>query len=65
MRQDEFSEAMVQLQTLRSNPRISPEQLTVVQDTMAAMQQDLARRAEAGDARARQALELISQRTRW
>lgn len=65
MRKDEVSEAMVLLQTLRASPRLTADQLTAVQDTMAAMQMDLARRADAGDARAKQALELLGQRTRW
>ncbi|HMO66225.1 MAG TPA: hypothetical protein PKE47_13550 [Verrucomicrobiota bacterium] len=62
---DEVTEAMLLLQTLRANPRLSPQQLTAVQDTMAGLMQQLARRADAGDARARQAMELINQRTRW
>ncbi|MFN0066152.1 MAG: hypothetical protein ACKVYV_00805 [Limisphaerales bacterium] len=65
MKKDEASEAMMLLQTLRSNPRLSPQQLTAVQDTMAGLAQELARRADAGDARAKQALELLNQRTRW
>lgn len=65
MQKDEVSEAMLLLQTLRSNPRLSPQQLTAVQDTMAGLAQELARRADAGDARAKQALEMINQRTRW
>lgn len=65
MRKDEVTEAMVLLQTLRSSPRLTADQLTAVQDTMAAMQMDLARRADAGDARAKQALEMLGQRTRW
>lgn len=62
---DEVTEAMLLLQTLRANPRLSPQQLSAVQDTMAGLMQQLARRADAGDARARQAMELINQRTRW
>lgn len=65
MEKDEVAEAMLLLQTLRANPRLSPQQLTAVQDTMAGLMQQLARRADAGDARARQAMELINQRTRW
>lgn len=65
MQKDEVSEALMLLQTLRANPRLSPQQLTAVQDTMAGLAQELARRADAGDARAKQALEMINQRTRW
>lgn len=43
----------------------SPEQLTTVQDPMAALRADLANRAAAGDARAKQALQLMQQSTRW
>lgn len=53
------------LQTLRRARNISPEQLTAVQDQMAALQSDLANKAQAGDQRAQQALQLIQQSTRW
>lgn len=65
MRKDEVTEAMVLLQTLRRARNISPEQLTAVQDQMAALQSDLAAKAQAGDAKAKQALQLIQQSTRW
>ena len=65
MRKDEVTEAMVLLQTLRRARNLSPEQLTAVQDQMAALQGDLANKAASGDARAKQALQLIQQSTRW
>lgn len=65
MRKDEVTEAMVLLQTLRRARNLSPEQLTAVQDQMAALQSDLASKAASGDARAKQALQLIQQSTRW
>jgi len=65
MRKDDLTEAMVLLQTLRRARNISPDQLTAVQDQMAALQADLANKAQNGDAKAKQALELIQQSTRW
>ncbi|MBL9129161.1 MAG: hypothetical protein JNL97_16040 [Verrucomicrobiales bacterium] len=65
MRKDEVQEALVLLQTLRRARNISPEQLTAVQDQMAALQSDLAAKAQAGDPKAKQALQLIQQSTRW
>lgn len=65
MRKDDVQEAMVMLQTLRRARNLSPDQLGAVQDQMAALQQDLANRAANGDARAKQALQLIQQSTRW
>lgn len=65
MRKDDLSEAMVMLQTLRRAKNLSPDQLTAVQDQMAALQADLANRAQSGDLKAKQALQLIQQSTRW
>lgn len=65
IRKDEVSEAMVLLQTLRRAKNLSPDQLTAVQDQMAGLQGELARKAEAGDLKAKQALQLIQQSTRW
>ena len=65
MRKDDLNEAMVLLQTLRRARNLRPEQLTAVQDQMAALQADLANRAAGGDAKAKQALQLIQQSTRW
>lgn len=65
MRKDEMSEAMVLLQTLRRARNLSPDQLTAVQDQMAALQGELAGKAAGGDARAKAALELIQKSTRW
>lgn len=65
MRKDDLTEAMVLLQTLRRARNISPEQLTAVQDQMAALQADLANKAQNGDPKAKQALQLIQQSTRW
>ncbi len=65
MRKDDVTEAMVLLQTLRRARNISPDQLTAVQDQMAALQSDLASKAQNGDLKAKQALQLIQQSTRW
>lgn len=65
IRKDELAEAMVLLQTLRRAQNLTPNQLTAVQDQMAALQSDLASRAANGDARAQKALDLIGQSTRW
>ena len=65
MRKDDVQEAIVLLQTLRRARNLSPEQLGAVQDQMAALQSDLANRAASGDAKAKQALQLIQQSTRW
>ena len=65
MRKDDVSEAIVMLQSLRRAKGLSGEQLTAVQDQMAAMQSDLASRAAQGDAKAKAALDLIQQSTRW
>ncbi len=65
MRKDEVTEAMVLLQTLRRAKNLSPDQLTAVQDQMAALQSDLANRAQGGDLKAKQALQLMQQSTRW
>ncbi len=65
MRRDEVSEAMVLLQSLRRARNLSPDQLTAVQDQMAALQGDLANKAAAGDMKAKQALDLMQQSTRW
>ncbi len=65
MRKDEVTEAMVLLQTLRRAKNLSADQLTAVQDQMAALQSSLASRAQNGDLKAKQALELMQQSTRW
>jgi ABC-type glycerol-3-phosphate transport system substrate-binding protein len=65
MRKDDVQEAMVMLQTLRRARNLSPDQLGAVQDQMAALQSELAGRAANGDARAKQAMEMIQQSTRW
>lgn len=65
MRKDEVTEAMVLLQTLRRARNLSPEQRTAVQDQMAGLQTELANRAQGGDMKAKQALELMQQSTRW
>lgn len=65
MRKDEVTEAMVLLQTLRRAKNLSPDQLTAVQDQMAGLQSELANRAQNGDLKAKQALQLMQQSTRW
>ncbi len=65
IRRDDVAEAMVLLENLRRARTLSPQQLTAVQDQMAAFQTEIARRAEAGDVKAQQAMELMRQKTRW
>lgn len=65
IRKDDLNEAVVMLQTLRRAKNLSPDQLTAAQDQMAALQADLANRAQGGDLKAKQALQLIQQSTRW
>lgn len=61
MRKDDLQEAMVMLQTLRRARNLNPQQLGAVQDQMAALQSDLANRAQSGDAKAKAALEYLRQ----
>ncbi|MCC7375857.1 MAG: hypothetical protein IT581_14465 [Verrucomicrobiales bacterium] len=65
IRKDDYAEAMVMLQTLRRAKNLSADQLTAVQDQMGAFQSGLAAKAADGDARAKKALELIQNSTRW
>ena len=59
IKKEDFVEGTVALQSLRSSPTLNPDQLTAVQDAMAALQKQLAERADRGDVKARQALEAI------
>jgi len=52
----EYDKAAANLTVLRSNPVLSPDQRAAVNDTMGNIQTDLARRAEAGDKAAIEAL---------
>lgn len=55
----DYPKAVVNLQILRSEPAMSPDQITAVQDMMAQIQSSLAARAEAGDAKARETLRML------
>ncbi len=65
LRQDDLTQAAILLQTLRRAQNLSPQQLTAVQDQMSAFQSELANRAEGGDEKAKRALALLMQNTRW
>ena len=54
-----YEAGAVALQALRSSPTLNPDQLTAVQDAMAAFQKQLVERADRGDANAKKALETI------
>lgn len=64
IRSNEYEEAVVLLNALRSASSLSPDQLTAVQDTMGNLQTRLAELAERGDPKARQALESLRQMKR-
>ena len=59
IKKNNYTDGAQVLQALRSHPSLNADQLTAVQDAMAALQQQLVRRADAGDARAKQALETL------
>lgn len=61
---NDYAGAIVPLQALRSRPNLTAEQLTTVQDTMAAVQKQLAERADSGDPAAQRALDQIRQSKR-
>src|SRR4051812_5690969 len=51
-KKNDYPKAVVNLQTLRSDPTLNGDQLTAVQDVMARVQMDLVRQMEAGDKQA-------------
>jgi hypothetical protein len=65
IRKDDYSDAIVLLQQLRTSRGLTADQLTAAQETMARFQADLAAKADAGDQKAKAALALISARTRF
>jgi hypothetical protein len=54
-----YDQAAVMMQSLRSDSRLTANQLTAVQDTMAMVQQRLVLAADTGDTNAQNALNLI------
>lgn len=56
---NDLGEGVVALQTAKQVPGLSPQQLQTVEETAQALTQELLRRADAGDARAKADLELI------
>lgn len=56
---NDLGQGVVALQTAKHIPGLSPQQLQTVEETAQALTQELLRRAEAGDARAKADLELI------
>jgi hypothetical protein len=61
IKNDDYAGAVVPLQVLRSRPTLTAEQLTAVQDTMAAVQKRLVDRMGQGDAAAERQMEEIRQ----
>ena len=59
---DQLTDAVAQLQVLRSRTAMTPEQRVALQDAMAAVMADIYARAAKGDARAQQA---IKEYQRW
>ena len=53
----DYAGALVPLTALRSQPNLTAEQLTAVQDTVAAINKQMAERADAGDPAAQKAME--------
>ena len=60
-RNNDYPKAAASLTVLRAQPALTPDQRAAVQDAMGNIQTELARRAEAGDAAAIQALNEIRQ----
>jgi hypothetical protein len=58
---NDYPKAAASLTALRAQPALTPDQRAAVQDTMANIQSELARRAAAGDAAAAQALGEVRQ----
>jgi len=61
---EDYPKAALLLQQARALPNLNAEQLTAVQDAMADFQLHCVARAEDGDARAQQALELLRMTSR-
>ena len=53
----DYAGALVPLTALRSQPNLTAEQLTAVQDTVAAINKQVAEKADAGDPAAQKAME--------
>ena len=53
----DYAGALVPLTALRSQPNLTAEQLTAVQDTVAAINKQMAEKADAGDPAAQKAME--------
>ena len=58
-KQNDYPKAVVNLQTLRSDPNLNPDQRTAVQDMMAQVQQQLVARMQAGDKNAEAAYRML------
>ena len=56
---NDLGQGVVALQTAKQIPGLTPEQLQTVEETAQSLTQELLRRADAGDARAKADLELI------
>jgi hypothetical protein len=57
MRHSDYAGALVPLTALRSQPSFTAEQLTAVQDTVAAINKQMAEKADAGDPAAQKAMD--------
>ncbi len=56
LKEGKYTETITYMESARSNPRKSPEQMMAIQNAMAAVMNDLYARAANGDAAARQAI---------
>lgn len=63
-KKNDYPKAAASLTVLRAQPGLTPDQRSAVQDTMGNIQTELARRAEAGDATAKQMQEELRQMKR-
>lgn len=61
---NDFASAVMPLRFVRAHPQVTPEQLMVVQDTMAQVQQKLADLADRGDTNASRALQFLQSHPR-
>jgi hypothetical protein len=55
----DYETAVANLQAVRSDPNLTGDQMTAIQDRMAKYQTDLANRAEAGDKQAEATLRML------
>jgi len=61
MREGQFDQAVVSLTTIQANRDATPEQLRAIQNSSIALQDELMRRMEAGDEKAKAAYKLLQE----